>query len=111
MDCGVRRGGGSVRCSCRVLRGTRVLAAATGPEDPPPQPPVSSQRPLNPTQEIAGQEAEGKALDVGPAKLRIGGYAGLTGIYRSTNSGGGLATKFATIPMTTSCRATSRKPV
>ena len=44
---------------------------------------------LAPGQEIAGAEAEGAALDVGPAKLRIGGYLGVTGVYRSTNSGGG----------------------
>lgn len=37
-------------------------------------------------------------MDVGPARLRIGGYVGVTGIYRSTNSGGGPGTNFATIP-------------
>jgi hypothetical protein len=47
---------------------------------------------------VAGQQAEGKALNVGPAQLRIGGYIGLTGIHRSTNSGGGAGTRFATIP-------------
>ena len=53
---------------------------------------------LNPTQEIAGEQPKGPALAVGPARLRIGGYLGLTGIYRSTNSGGGPGTSFASIP-------------
>jgi hypothetical protein len=65
-------------------------------------PPAASQPPqgptLNPTQEVAGQQAEGNALDVGPAKLRLGGYLGLTTIYRSTNSGGGAGTRFGSIP-------------
>jgi hypothetical protein len=69
---------------------------AQSPADPAKQPPA--EHPLNPTQEIAGQEPEGNALDVGPAKLRIGGYLGLTGIFRSTNSGGGPGTAFASIP-------------
>jgi hypothetical protein len=65
----------------------------------PAQPPTGGQpRPHNPAQEIAGRQPEGAALDVGPAKLRIGGYVGVTGIYRSTNSGGGPGTAFATIP-------------
>ena len=62
-----------------------------------PQPPVTPP-PHNPGQEVAGEQAEGPALDVGPAKLRVGGYLGATGIYRSTNSGGGPGTNFATTP-------------
>jgi hypothetical protein len=61
----------------------------TKPQQPPP---------LNPTQEIAGEEPEGNALALGPAQLRISGYVGLTGIYRSTNSGGGPGTAFGGIP-------------
>jgi hypothetical protein len=80
-------------------------AAATGPagptqapaggqaQPPPPQPP-----PHNPGQEVAGEQPVGPGLDVGPAKLRIGGYLGVTGFYRSTNSGGGPGTNFATTP-------------
>ena len=56
------------------------------------------ERPLNPTQELARERPEGKSLDAGPAQLRVGGYMGVTGIYRSTNSGGGAGTNFATIP-------------
>ena len=37
-------------------------------------------------------------MEIGPARLRIGGYLGVTGIYRSTNSGGGPGTSFASIP-------------
>jgi hypothetical protein len=55
-------------------------------------------RPANPTQEIAGEKPEGPALEIGPARLRIGGYLGVTGIYRSTNIGGGTGTGFASIP-------------
>ena len=70
------------------------------PERPPPDPPQepAEQRPLNPTQEIAKEQPEGDALAVGPAQLRIGGYVGLTGIYRSTNSGGSPGTRFGAIP-------------
>jgi hypothetical protein len=89
------------------------LAAAQDPaaSQPPPPPPDAAQtplpdpagqtppqRPLNPTQEIAGEQPEGHALEMGPARLRIGGYLGVTGIYRSTNDGGGPGTGFGTIP-------------
>ena len=73
-----------------------VIAVAGAAQTPPAQP--AEQKPLNPTQEIAKEQAEGPALAVGPAKLRIGGYVGLHGIYRSTNSGGGVGTSFASIP-------------
>jgi hypothetical protein len=74
-----------------------LVAAAEQTPDPaqPAQPPT---RPLNPTQEIAGQVPEGNALDVGPAKLRIGGYVGVSALYRSTNGGGGTGTSFASLP-------------
>ena len=52
----------------------------------------------NPTQEIAKEQPEGPSIPVGPAQLRIGGYFGITGIYRSTNSGGGVGTSFASTP-------------
>jgi hypothetical protein len=54
--------------------------------------------PSNPTQEIARETPEGPALIAGPTEIRIGGYLGVTGIYRSTGSGGGTGTSFATIP-------------
>lgn len=56
------------------------------------------QQPINPTQEIAKEQPEGPAITVGPTQIRIGGYLGLTGIFRSTNSGGGPGTDFAGIP-------------
>jgi hypothetical protein len=67
---------------------------------PPPQAQQAQagQQPANPTQEIAGEKPEGPALAIGPARLRIGGYLGVTGIYRSTNSGGGPGTSFESIP-------------
>jgi hypothetical protein len=73
-----------------------VVAVPGAAQTPPTQPP--EQKPLNPTQEIAREQAEGPALAAGPAKIRIGGYVGLHGIYRSTNSGGGVGTSFASIP-------------
>jgi len=77
---------------------TAAPATDSAPATPAQQPPPPEQRPLNPTQEIAGQHPEGNALDVGPVELRIGGFLGLTGIYRSTNIGGGPGTPFASIP-------------
>jgi hypothetical protein len=62
------------------------------------QPAETPQRPLNPTQEVAREVPEGTPLQVGPAALRFGGYFGLTGIFRSTNSGGGAGTSFGSIP-------------
>lgn len=68
-------------------------------QTPPSSPQATTaQPPHNPGQEIAGEQAEGATLDIGPAKLRIGGYLGVTGLYRSTNSGGGPGTNFGTIP-------------
>ena len=72
-----------------------LAAAAAAQPAPAGQSPA---RPLNPTQEIAKEEPEGPSIDAGPAKLRVGGYVGLHAIYRSTNSGGGPGTNFATIP-------------
>ena len=60
--------------------------------------PAGRAAPLQPDQEIAKEQPEGPSLDAGPAKLRIGGYVGLRGIYRSTNSGGGVGTNFASVP-------------
>ena len=75
-----------------------VLVLATVAAAQPAPPSQLPPRPLNPTQEIAKEQPEGPSLAVGPARLRIGGYVGLHGIYRSTNSGGGVGTNFATIP-------------
>jgi hypothetical protein len=74
-----------------------VVAAAQSPA-PAQAASTADQRPHNPAQEVAGDTPEGAAVDIGPAKLRIGGYVGVTGTYRSTNSGGGVGTAFATIP-------------
>ena len=79
-----------------ISAGQDVSTTPTPQAQQVPAPP----RPANPTQEIAGEKPEGPALEVGPARLRIGGYLGVTGIYRSTNIGGGIGTSFATIPYT-----------
>ena len=80
-----------------------VPGVAAG-QEPPPTPASQSPAsqappdPLNPTQEIAKEAPEGRPLTLGPTEMRIGGYLGVTGIFRSTNSGGAAATKFATTP-------------
>jgi hypothetical protein len=53
---------------------------------------------LPPQQEIAGRVSTLPAIPLGPAQLRVGGYLGLTGLYRSTNSGGNTGTSFNSIP-------------
>jgi hypothetical protein len=73
-----------------------VLATVAAAQTPSGQP--AEARPLDPSQEIAKEQPAGPAIAVGPAKLRVGGYVGLHAIYRSTNSGGGVGTNFATTP-------------
>src|SRR5579863_303480 len=82
-----------VGVGCAVFLVLAAVAAAQTPASQPAEP-----RPVNPSQEVAKEQPEGPALDAGPAKIRIGGYVGLNGIYRSTNSGGGVGTNFASIP-------------
>ena len=77
------------------LAGVAVLMASLADAQTPTQP---DQQALNPTQEIAKETPEAAALVAGPTEIRIGGYLGVTGIYRSTSSGGGTGTSFATIP-------------
>jgi hypothetical protein len=78
-----------------VVGGTAVLIATL--VDAQTVPPPEAQ-PLNPTQEIAREMPEGPPIVAGPTELRIGGYLGVTGLYRSTSSGGGTGTSFAAIP-------------
>ena len=82
-----------------VILGATTTAAQT-PSNQTPAAPAQApvQRPLNPTQEVAGEQPEGPSIPVGPAQLRIGGYLGVTGFYRSTNDGGGIGTNFGSIP-------------
>ena len=88
MAKGSRRVAGAVAC---VLALTAGLAEAQTSA-------AAGAQPLNPTQEIARETPEGPALVAGPTEIRIGGYIGVTGIYRSANGGGGTGTSFATIP-------------
>jgi hypothetical protein len=48
--------------------------------------------------EIAEATPDTPALKLGPANIRLIGYPALTGIYRSTNSGGNVGTSFANLP-------------
>lgn len=73
---------------------TARTSTAQNPAAAGQQPPVE----LNPTQEVAAEEPQGPSIAVGPAQLRIGGYLGVTGLYRSTSGGGGTGTSFASIP-------------
>jgi hypothetical protein len=83
-----------------LLAATSLFVASICAAQPAPGSPqqVPDERPLNPTQEIAGQQPEGNAIPVGPAELRVGGYLGLTAVTRSTNGGGGTGTSFGSIP-------------
>jgi hypothetical protein len=71
--------------------------------------PSQEQQPLSPEAEkvedelqrgpeIADVTPNTPALNLGPAKIRIIGYAALTGLNRSTNSGGNVGTNFSSIP-------------
>jgi hypothetical protein len=80
----------------RVLTMLLLLVSASpvaGQQTPAPAPEQA-----NTTQEIAGEIPAGPAIVAGPTEIRIGGYLGLTGIYRSTANGGGAGTGFGTIP-------------
>jgi hypothetical protein len=48
--------------------------------------------------EIADVTPTTPALNLGPAKVRLVGYAALTGLNRSTNAGGNVGTNFSSIP-------------
>jgi hypothetical protein len=48
--------------------------------------------------EIADVKPDTPALNLGPAKIRLIGYAAFTGLYRTTNSGGNVGTSFASLP-------------
>src|SRR5262245_26317569 len=73
-----------------------LLALSVSPAAGQTQP--SPPEPMNPTQEVAGEKPSGPAIVAGPTEIRIGGFLGITGIYRSTASGGGPGTSFASIP-------------
>src|SRR3954470_13772835 len=90
---------GAKSMSCRRVAGAFwcVLGLTPGFADAQAPAPAAVQ-PLNPTQEIARETPDGPPLVAGQTEIRIGGYLGVTGIYRSTNGGGGTGTNFATIP-------------
>ncbi|HEX8893174.1 MAG TPA: hypothetical protein VF783_07610, partial [Terriglobales bacterium] len=48
--------------------------------------------------EIADPKPDTPALKLGAAKIRLLGYPAMTGVFRSTNSGGNVGTSFASIP-------------
>jgi hypothetical protein len=73
-----------------------VLALAAADQAPPG--PTPNPQPIQSTQEIAREQPEGPAIMAGTTEIRIGGYLGVTGIFRSTSGGGGPSTNFGTIP-------------
>src|SRR4051812_28549700 len=81
---------GAKSMSCRRVAGAFwcVLGLTPGFADAQAPAPAAAQ-PLNPTQEIARETPDGPPLVAGQTEIRIGGYLGVTGIYRSTNGGGG----------------------
>ena len=48
--------------------------------------------------EIADITPDTPALQLGPAKIRVLGYPAMTTVWRSTSSGGNIATNFANLP-------------
>src|SRR4051794_1043878 len=78
-----------------VIPGVLALAAAG---QPPSGSAPANPQPIDPTQEIAKEQPEGPAIAAGTTEIRIGGYLGVTGIFRSINGGGGPSTNFGTIP-------------
>src|SRR4051794_11496055 len=78
-----------------VIPGVLALAAA---DQPPSGSPPANPQPIDPTQEIAKEQPEGPAIAAGTTEIRIGGYLGVTGIFRSINGGGGPSPKFGTNP-------------
>jgi hypothetical protein len=74
------------------------MHATRAPSSAVRQPVQPVEPPLNPTQEVASEVPQGPALPIGPARLRVGGYLGVTGLHRSTSGGGGIGTSFASIP-------------
>jgi hypothetical protein len=109
--------GSKADASVGTLGGAQQAAAPGQPQQAAPsgQQPVGAgtvQYPekFNPTQEVAGEKPEGQAVEAGPVKLRFGGYLGLTGLYRSTNSGNGTGTSFNSTPLKRRDKATSPKP-
>ena len=77
-----------------VLAAAALTARLGEAQTPAPQPTPG----INPTQEIARETPEGPAIVAGPTEIRIGGYVGVTGVFRSTADGGGIGSNFATIP-------------
>jgi len=70
-----------------------ALMLALAAVDQQPEPP-----PINPTQELAKEKPEGPPIVAGATEIRISGYLGVTGIYRTVANGGGPATTFGSIP-------------
>jgi hypothetical protein len=63
----------------RIVLGFGLLLVVAGPgaaQTPPGQP--AEQKPLNPTQEIAKEQAEGPALEAGPAKSGLAAMSACT---------------------------------
>jgi hypothetical protein len=53
---------------------------------------------FDPAQEYEKEKPEEAGIEIGPAQFRLGGYIALTGIWRSSTSGGGTGTPFARVP-------------
>lgn len=61
--------------------------------------------PIQVGQEIPTAAGASPSLKLGPADVRIQGYVGLSGIFRSASMGGGPGTSFASVPLSNAAPA------
>src|SRR5271165_2574292 len=80
--------------------GVRTQANPVAPQEPQPLSPEAQEveDELQRGPEIADATPDSPALSLGLAKIRLIGYAALTSVYRTTNSGGNVGTSFTSIP-------------
>jgi hypothetical protein len=78
---------------------TSSTAPGAGPTEPVvTTPEATAIPPFDPDQEYEEEKPEEEGVQIGPAQFRPGGYIALTGLWRSTTSGGGTGTPFKSVP-------------
>ena len=78
--------------------------AASQPKRGAPKP-SGIRIPVGPGQEIPTATAGVPSLKLGPADVRVQGYLGVSGIFRSASLGGGPGTSFASVPLSNTSAA------
>src|SRR5271166_24739 len=83
-----------------VVYGQQTQGTMEVPQDQQPLSPEAQavEDELQRGPEIADVTPDTPALQLGPAKIRLIGYAALTEVFRTTNSGGNVGTSFSSIP-------------